>query len=100
MAKRPLASTKAYEDYVGYQRGTGAAQRNRKTGPPFIKINRTVRYDLDEVDKWLAERTVRHNEPAPAPQPTPKPATDLPAWLQPLGAIMTRDQSNITGANQ
>lgn len=28
---------------------------NRSPGPPFIKIGKAIRYDLQDLDAWLAE---------------------------------------------
>ena len=30
--------------------------RYRKIGPPFLRVGRYVRYDLDEVRDWLVSR--------------------------------------------
>lgn len=31
---------------------------NRTPGPPFLKLGRSVRYDVRDLDAWLAERRV------------------------------------------
>lgn len=31
---------------------------NRTPGPPFLKLGRSVRYDVRDLEKWLAERRV------------------------------------------
>ncbi len=95
---RRIVTEKECAAYLHLQPGTLTAQRYRKSGPPYLRINRMIRYDLDVVDCWLDGQQVQPAA-APAPQPVPKPPTDLPAWLQPLGESMTRDQSNITGAS-
>lgn len=33
-----------------------AKSRLRGDGPPFIKAGRTVLYDIDDLDTWLAQR--------------------------------------------
>ncbi len=31
---------------------------HRTPGPPFLKLGRSVRYDVRDLDAWLAERRV------------------------------------------
>jgi predicted DNA-binding transcriptional regulator AlpA len=46
---------------------------NPERHPPFIRIGSSVRYDVDEVKRWLDSKTVNAMDaPAPAPVPTPK----------------------------
>lgn len=44
--------------------GTLRAGRSRGFGPPFIKLGRTVRYRLSDVDKYLDERLVQPGQAA------------------------------------
>lgn len=39
---------------------TAERLRLQGDGPPFVKFGATVRYPLDALDRWLAER-VRHS---------------------------------------
>jgi len=34
--------------------------RSRKRGIPFVKIFHTVRYDVDQVERFLKDNTVNH----------------------------------------
>jgi predicted DNA-binding transcriptional regulator AlpA len=77
-SKRPFVSTKGLSAYSGFTPHYYDQLRSQGKGPPYIRIGRSIRYDLDEYDKWIEERTVRPSTPAPAPAPAP-----LPAWLQP-----------------
>lgn len=29
-------------------------RRNRTPGPPYIRIGRAIRYDLDDLNQWIA----------------------------------------------
>lgn len=37
--------------------GTLYAWRNRRTGPPSLKVGGSVRYRRSDVDEWLARQT-------------------------------------------
>ena len=42
---------------LGVKTGTLYSWTCRKVGPPFIRLSgRCVRFDEDQLDKWLAER--------------------------------------------
>ena len=43
--------------------------RSRGSGPPYIRIGRAIRYDLREVERWLASRAVDPDKPAEQPAP-------------------------------
>lgn len=43
---------------LGISQVTTTKWRARAEGPPFIKVGRLVRYRRDEVDAWLASRTI------------------------------------------
>lgn len=43
--------------------------RSRGSGPPYIRIGRAIRYDLREVEKWLAARAVDPDQPVEQPAP-------------------------------
>jgi predicted DNA-binding transcriptional regulator AlpA len=45
--------------YTGMSRSFLRIARMRgKGGPPYIKIGRAVRYDIRDLDQWLADRRV------------------------------------------
>ena len=58
MQSRKLDTLEAAE-YIGAKPGTLEVWRVRGTGPRFIKLGRTVRYDVRDLDAFLASRTYR-----------------------------------------
>ena len=57
-ARRRYARPKAMAEYVGSTPPALYMQRRRGTGFPYIRSGRrSILYDLDLVDAWLAERT-------------------------------------------
>ncbi len=44
--------------YVGMSRPWLRLQRMRGTGPAYIRIGRTIRYDIRDLDAWLAQHRV------------------------------------------
>lgn len=54
----PLIDTAGASAHVGVPARTLAQWRylEKKTGPPYYKVGRAVRYSRDELDKWLAAR--------------------------------------------
>ena len=51
-------------DYLGVGHSTLSIHRMNGTGPAWIKWAMNVRYDVLELDRWMAANTVT---PAPAP---------------------------------
>lgn len=45
-----------------------AEWRYKRTGPAFVKIGRQVRYRTEDVDAWLAARTVATTDASSAPR--------------------------------
>ncbi len=45
--------------YVGLSVSTLNKMRCRGDGPVFVKLGRAVVYRIDELDRWLASRSVR-----------------------------------------
>lgn len=43
---------------LGVPVGTLANWRSARTGPPFVKVGRHVRYRRGDVDEWVAARVV------------------------------------------
>ena len=48
---------------TGIPKMTLRSHRHLRRGLPFVKIGGLVRYDLDEVEKYLAERVIRPENP-------------------------------------
>jgi hypothetical protein len=51
--------TKPAGRYVGLAASTMEKLRLTGDGPPFLKLGRTVVYDTDDLDSWLASRRRR-----------------------------------------
>ena len=51
--------TKQAADYIGSTKSTLEKKRLTGDGPPFIKIGRTVVYDVADLDAYLAENRRR-----------------------------------------
>jgi predicted DNA-binding transcriptional regulator AlpA len=51
--RRPKVRTKPAADYVGSTESSMNKYRLYGGGPKYIKIGRTVVYDLDDLDAWL-----------------------------------------------
>ena len=43
-------------ELLGVPVGTLANWRSARTGPPFVKVGRHVRYRTGDVDEWIAAR--------------------------------------------
>jgi hypothetical protein len=52
---------------VGIPIASLASMRVRGGGPKFAKTGHLVRYEVDELKKWLAEHRVRNTADAPTP---------------------------------
>jgi hypothetical protein len=50
MVREPVAA-----DHIGWAPATLRTKRCRGGGPPYHKLGKSVFYDLDDVDAWLAE---------------------------------------------
>jgi predicted DNA-binding transcriptional regulator AlpA len=44
--------------YIGMSRPWLRLQRMKGTGPPYIRIGRTIRYDIRDLDDWLAQHRI------------------------------------------
>ncbi len=44
--------------YIGMSRPWLRLQRMKVAGPPYIRIGRTIRYDIRDLDDWLAQHRV------------------------------------------
>jgi predicted DNA-binding transcriptional regulator AlpA len=76
---RRLVDTKTAAKYLGFTPHYLDQLRSQGKGPPYHRIGRSIRYDLNLLDKWLEDRTVYPS----ATTPEPKEPSVLPAWLQP-----------------
>lgn len=53
---RRIVATPAAAAYAGMSASTFNKLRLTGAGPRFFKINAAVRYDLEDVDDWLAQK--------------------------------------------
>ena len=53
-------------DYIGWSVGWLRDRRRHGGGPPFIRVNRAVRYRVDDLDAWLAAHRVEPRGPEAA----------------------------------
>ncbi|MDG3009359.1 hypothetical protein G4X40_04265 [Rhodococcus sp. D2-41] len=53
-----LVDAKYLQECYGIPVQTWAVWRTKQIGPPWVKLNRLVRYDLALVDSWIAANTV------------------------------------------
>lgn len=55
----PIAvDVRGASQYTGFPVATLNGWRTKGGGPPFVKINRSVRYRLVDLENWLADRVV------------------------------------------
>lgn len=52
-------TTRDLEKYTGISASTWNKKRLTGDGPQFIKVGRTVLYQVDDVDAWLGSRVRR-----------------------------------------
>ncbi|MFI3241190.1 MAG: helix-turn-helix domain-containing protein [Alphaproteobacteria bacterium] len=53
--QKKYINTKELSEYLGLAVSTLATFRSDDKGPPYKKIGRLVRYNVDEVETWLEE---------------------------------------------
>jgi predicted DNA-binding transcriptional regulator AlpA len=53
-----LLTTSETADRLGIRSELLAQWRYQRTGPPFHRLGRLVRYDLNEIDAWLEDQRV------------------------------------------
>lgn len=51
-----LLRPRELSELLGVPVGTLANWRSARTGPPFVKVGRHVRYRRGDVDEWIAAR--------------------------------------------
>ncbi len=62
--KRALSTSEA-ADYIGMSRiflaqdRMNGPRKGRTPGPPFVKIQRTIRYLIEDLDAWLEQHRVK-----------------------------------------
>lgn len=56
--RRPMLRRPAAADYLSVSANYLAKLAVYGTGPAFIKLGRTVLYDPDDIDRWVAARRV------------------------------------------
>jgi hypothetical protein len=54
--RRRLVREPVAAEHVGWAPDTLRTKRCRGGGPPYHKLGKSVFYDLDDLDAWLAER--------------------------------------------
>lgn len=64
---QPLWNTQQYCDFIGESPRTAEGRRVDGTGPPFVRIGRSIRYQPSAVHAWLATR-VRTSTSDPGPR--------------------------------
>jgi len=52
-----LLTTKELAKYLGIAPYTLHQYRTKGNGPRYIKLGRLVRYDIDDVQEWINEKT-------------------------------------------
>lgn len=58
--------TAAAAKYVGLSKSTLEKLRVWGTGPKYLKLNRTVRYRVSDLEAWLNERVVSSTSESPS----------------------------------
>ncbi len=53
-----LLRPRELSELLGVPVATLANWRSARTGPPFVKVGRHVRYRTGDVDEWIAARVV------------------------------------------
>ena len=70
--QRTLMDARAAATSLGVAPGTLAKWRVTGDGPPFVKLGARVRYDRDDLDRWLdanRHRTTGDRLPGPGAPP-------------------------------
>ena len=52
----PYYDTDRAAEFLGMSRAALNTMRSKRTGPPFIKIGRTVRYALSDLEAYMARQ--------------------------------------------
>jgi hypothetical protein len=65
-AARRFGDVRALADWTGIAVSTLNKWRLTGEGPPFLRVNGRVIYDLQAVERWMLDRTVRSTSEAGA----------------------------------
>ena len=58
--------TKAAAEYIGLSKSTLEKARIYGGGPPFVRVtSRAVRYRIQDLDAWMAQRVVPNTSAVP-----------------------------------
>jgi hypothetical protein len=55
---QPVVAEADAAAYIGYSPAALKAWRMRRTGPPYIRTNRSIRYRISDLDAWLSRHRV------------------------------------------
>lgn len=64
-SQRPLTTPQA-ADYLGLSRYTLEVWRSRGDGPQYLKLGRSVRYRVDDLDAFAEQAARHHTSEVPA----------------------------------
>jgi len=64
MPPAPVISEKDASHYLGMSRSFLRIARMRGRGPAYLRLGRTIRYAIVDLDAWLASRRVRTDDAA------------------------------------
>jgi hypothetical protein len=56
LSGKKLLSTDQAENYTGLSKQTLPNRRTSGKGPPFVRLGRSIYYELEVLDAWIAER--------------------------------------------
>jgi hypothetical protein len=71
------------------------SNRTRGGGPPFLKLGRSVRYDLDELIAWMRAHRVRNTADATRQKTAREAAEEQPTDAEPRDRA-ARSHHNLT----
>ena len=57
-----LLNEKDSAQYIGMSKVWLRLSRQRRTGPTYIRIGRSIRYAVSDLDKFLDTHRVKHNK--------------------------------------
>ena len=60
--ERRVLTTHHAAEYLGVSRRTVEDWRRRGVGPRYAKVGRAVRYRVEDLDAWLASRSVDNSQ--------------------------------------
>jgi hypothetical protein len=57
--KRRYLTPKEVEGTYGFKVGTLANWRSQKKGPPYSKIGHVIRYNVEDIERWLKDFVIK-----------------------------------------